>query len=261
MRNLAIGTAQFGLDYGINNQKGIIPKKEILQILDLCFKSGIVHLDTSPLYGESENSIGACDKRRHFNITTKYSEKNSIKDSLNSLGVNQVYAYLVHQFESYKKNPSIWNEIKKSQDAGKVQKIGFSLYYPEQLEDLLNNTIDFNIVQVPYNIMDQRFAQYFKELKLREIEIQVRSVFLQGLVFKDCDCLEEKFDSLKDNLMKLNNICFKNSLSASSACIGFVSLNKYIDRIILGVNSLEELKNNLIYCNDLPKVKDVMASY
>ena len=55
MKNkIILGTAQFGLDYGINNQNGKVSDKDVDQILNYAFESGIKELDTASSYGNSE---------------------------------------------------------------------------------------------------------------------------------------------------------------------------------------------------------------
>ena len=44
---LALGAAQFGLDYGINNKTGQIPKEKAFEILAIAIKSGINVVDRS----------------------------------------------------------------------------------------------------------------------------------------------------------------------------------------------------------------------
>ena len=71
---IILGTAQFGLNYGINNFNGKIPDKEIFKILDFAYASGIKTLDTAPSYGNSETLIGEYLKSRRskiFNVNTK----------------------------------------------------------------------------------------------------------------------------------------------------------------------------------------------
>ena len=55
---LAIGTVQFGMDYGIANQNGKVNANQIQSILDFAHEKGINVLDTAKAYGNSEKSIG-----------------------------------------------------------------------------------------------------------------------------------------------------------------------------------------------------------
>ena len=52
-KKIVLGTAQFGLQYGIANRIGRIAKKEVFAILEFAHKEGIDTLDTAYSYGES----------------------------------------------------------------------------------------------------------------------------------------------------------------------------------------------------------------
>jgi aryl-alcohol dehydrogenase-like predicted oxidoreductase len=146
----------------------------------------------------------------------------------------------------------------KIKQCGKAVKIGFSLYHPAEAEYILQNNIPCDIVQVPYNIFDQRFASLFSELKSRKIEIYVRSVFLQGLFFIHPNNLDEQFDSIRHRMRELSAFSEKEQIAMSTLCLGFVDSNKYIDNIIIGVDSLENLKENI---NNYNRLSDLSINY
>src|SRR3989344_1832186 len=185
MNKLAMGTAQFGLDYGINNKQGKIPLKEIFKILDTCLLKGIDTLDTAPDYGDSEKKIGEYTRLKgsNFKIISKLPVNvNSqnldtiLNKSLSNLQTDKIYGIIFHNFQSYTAHPQVLENLYRYQEKGVVKKIGFSFYYNKNLELLLSKNIKFDIVQVPYSIFDGRFATYFPDLKKRGVEIHVRSV-------------------------------------------------------------------------------------
>lgn len=268
MSKIALGTVQFGLDYGINNKKGKIHRKDVFDILEFASKHGIDILDTAHSYGNSEKIIGGflSKSEKSFKIVSKVPQINDEKnlqdyfiESLRNLGVSELYAYLFHNFQSYIDNPTLLDDIYKLKNSGKIQKVGFSLYYPSELEYLINNNIDFDILQVPYSVFDQRFGKYFEKLRKKKVEIHIRSVFLQGLVFKDLSKLEARFDSIRGKLIILNNISTTSGLSISALCLNFAVLNRFIDRVIIGVDSLANLKENLIDLH--PKFENKVSEY
>ena len=61
MSKIALGTVQFGLNYGISNTNGQVPPEEIARILDYCKLNGIDTLDTAQGYGESEKVLSQFD--------------------------------------------------------------------------------------------------------------------------------------------------------------------------------------------------------
>jgi aryl-alcohol dehydrogenase-like predicted oxidoreductase len=253
MTKLSLGTVQFGLAYGINNKRGKIPKEEAFLILREAFEQDIHYLDTAYSYGNSEEIIGEFirNHRIDFKIVSKLPSgksqnvRSAWKLSAQRLNVHNLYGYLIHSFDCFAQNPRVWQDLIELKDAGKVEKIGFSLYYPKELEYLLERELNIDLVQIPYSIFDQRFAQYLPVLNGRKVEIHTRSVFLQGLVFKDPDEVDKTFSKMKPKLRLLRRLSSDFSVPLSAICLNFVLLHELIDRIVIGVDSLENLKENL----------------
>lgn len=251
--NFVLGTVQFGLDYGINNVRGKIPREEAYRILKFAYDKGINFLDTAYDYGDSQKVIGEFikDYGCKFDIISKISvERDTIygnlEKTLKYLNVSQLYGLLVHDFNCFleRKEETI-NVLKELKLQGKVKKIGFSLYHPEELEFLLDKKYDIDIAQIPFNVFDQRFGELLPELRRRNIEVHARSVFLQGLFFKDLDRLEGKFFGIKEKISRLHYISCSKNIPISALCMNFVLLNDCVDRVIVGVDSLSQLKENL----------------
>ncbi len=249
MNKIALGTVQFGVDYGINNKRGKIHPGEVFKILDKAAKAGIDTLDTAHSYGDSERVIGDFIRagENSFKIVSKLpvhatgKVEEIFKDSLDRLGVPVLYGYLVHSFEAYKKDERVWGELEELRAKGRVKKIGFSLYLPSELEGLLQKNLVIDTIQIPFSVFDQRFGAYLPEMKKRGIEIHARSVFLQGLVFKDSAELDGYFEKISDKIESLNSLSAKCGISIASLCINFATANKYIDKVVIGVDSLENL--------------------
>ena len=250
---IVLGTVQFGLDYGINNRAGKVSQSEVDKILEFAYKNGVRALDSAYNYGESEKVIGQFIRKSglSFNIISKVpkTDEKSIQKyldtSLKNLGVKKLYGYLFHAFDSFKENPKLLDELIRLKKESKINKIGFSLYYPEELEYLIENKIVCDIVQVPYSLLDQRFDRLFPTAKELGIEIHTRSVFLQGLVFKDPESLETRFLPIKKNLLELRELGTKTGLSISELCLNFAAVNPHIDRLVIGVDSLANLADNV----------------
>ena len=255
---LCLGTVQFGLPYGISNSHGKIPTSEISSILNYAYNNEIMFLDTAISYGDSESILGEHinDNYEKFQIIAKYPEnctvspKISIENDLEILRKAKLYGYMFHSFKTYMNNPEYLDDFINIKSTGKVQKIGFSLYHPHEAEFILKNNIHCDILQIPFNIFDQRFSYLFSELHDRDIEIFIRSVFLQGLFFIPIEKLPPHFNSIKPHLIKIIDYSVKYKLDIASICLGFVSHFNEVDHIVIGVNSLEELiENNTRYQN------------
>ncbi len=254
---IVLGTVQFGLQYGINSV-GRPGEEAVKTILAEAAKGGISILDTSSAYGNSEEILGECiTPEENFKIVSKYpqgviSVKDMFDGSLKRLKIDKLYGYLLHHFEVYEENPNVWDEFVSLKESGRVQKIGFSLYWPKELDLILNNGSPFDIIQVPFNIFDKKFLPYMKELHEKGVEIHVRSTFLQGLFFKDRNALPEKLQPMRKYLLQLDKFSKKSGLSISEIALNFNLQNPYIDGVLIGVDNVEQLQMNLNSVKEMP---------
>ena len=257
MGKLVLGTVQFGLQYGVNSA-GRPSQEAVKNILNEAAKGGITTLDTSSAYGNSEEVLGnSIVTPGQFKIVSKYPKGEipvgeMFNSSLKRLKVDRLYGYLLHHFEVYKNNPKVWDEFIALKESGKVQKIGFSLYTPEELEFILKNGSPFDIIQVPFNIFDKKFLPLMKELHEKGVEIHVRSTFLQGLFFKDRNALPEKLQPMKKYLLQLDEFSKESGLSISEIALNYNVQNPYIDGVLMGVDNVEQLQMNLNSVKDTP---------
>jgi len=262
-----LGTAQFGLDYGINNKREQIPKEEIYQILNLAIKNKIRLLDTSPNYGNSEKILGSYIKNNNtsFKIITKTSASNknklklSLTQSLKRLKVKRLYGYLFHNFETFKKRSELIETMQTFKTQKLIENIGFSLYFPNQLDYLLQNKINFDIIQLPYNIFDQRFSPYFSKLKKMNVEIHTRSVFLQGLFFSEVKMLDSFFQKVKVKISSLRSLSANTGIPIYALCMYFVLSEKNIDHLVIGIDSEKHIKQLLSAQQYRDKVKPLLT--
>lgn len=251
-RKVVLGTVQFGVNYGINNQSGQVPFDEVCRILEIASKAGIQTIDTSSAYGESESVLGAALRQsgRQFNIVSKYPRSDigvmdTLETSLERLGVKCLYGYLVHDFDFFQERPQIYRDIWQLKKAGLIQRIGFSIYTVEQMQWLLDRGVQFDILQFPYNIFDKQFEPYMPQLAAQSVEIHVRSAFLQGLFFKDTATLPEKLKPLKKDLDNLHIYCIQRGITVEQLALGYVIANPYVKGALIGVDNSEQLKANL----------------
>jgi len=265
---LALGTAQFGLNYGINNKRGLIPQKEACRILWDSVRSGIDTVDTAKVYGRSEKVIGLFIKQsgKNLKIISKLPKCKQtevpmiVKDSLRMLETKRLYGYLIHDFKDFMKNPGIWGQLRKQKKENKIKKIGFSLYFPEELGYILKKGFDIDLVQVPFSIFDQRFTPYLSDLDKRGIEVHTRSIFLQGLVFKNPTSLKGSFLKIKPKLLELNDISRKTNIPLAALCLNFTLLNKFVDKVVVGVDSLRNFKEIIEALDYSRKVESLLNS-
>ncbi|HEY5123720.1 MAG TPA: aldo/keto reductase [Ignavibacteria bacterium] len=265
LRKIGLGTAQFGMEYGINNKSGKIQKDDVFEVLNFARENGIDTIDTASVYGESEKIIGEYKDRKLFNIISKFSDSKlkNIIDILNAtlknLNLNSIYGYLYHSVETFKSQPDSLKVLKEIQSANRILKTGFSLYYTSDLEYLFDKDIEFELIQVPYSIFDRRFEPYFSEIKNRNIEIHIRSVFLQGLMFIEEEKLSDYFKDFKPKLLELDNISKERKCSKQEIALNFVLNNEFIDKVIIGLDNLNHLKETINITRVFKKSDDFTA--
>jgi aryl-alcohol dehydrogenase-like predicted oxidoreductase len=259
---IAIGTAQFGLNYGISNQAGQSSFRDVCEILQVAATNNLDTLDTAVAYGNSQQVLGEAltETGLTFKIVSKLSGREgpvaeTLGESLEKLQLENLYGCLFHDFKNFQNQPQLFNDLLEKQSQGKISKIGFSLYYPEQAEFLLNSNLKFNLVQVPYSLFDQRFQSVFEKLKKAGVEIHTRSVFLQGLFFLTPENLHPYFKEIQPQLEAVKTFASENQIPLSLMLLSFAVLNPYIDKIVLGVENADQLRQNLKFEEHLAQVK------
>jgi aryl-alcohol dehydrogenase-like predicted oxidoreductase len=253
LARLGLGTVQFGMNYGISNKDGQTDRVEITNILSKALELGVDTLDTASGYGRSEQMIGENDANR-FKIISKFpanvkSEQDlmeSLKCSISDLRITSLYGYLAHDAVGLLRSPQIWQALQECKDSGLVTKVGYSLYNPNQLEDLLAADYIPDLVQLPFNLLDRRFEKYFSSLSDLGCEIHVRSVFLQGLFFVNPTKLPDFFLPVKPILKRIQDF-FVSPNEIASFLIKFVLSRPEINKVIFGVNSEAQLVQNVAH--------------
>jgi aryl-alcohol dehydrogenase-like predicted oxidoreductase len=147
-----------------------------------------------------------------------------IFDSLSKLKIKSIYGYLVHKFEDFLRNYTLWDVLESLKERKIIKKIGFSIYKTNELEMIFNRNISFDILQIPYSIFDRRFENFFPILKEKSIKIYVRSVFLQGLAFLKLDDLHDSLPKAKDYIKTLQNLSMEKEIPINALCLNFALL-------------------------------------
>jgi aryl-alcohol dehydrogenase-like predicted oxidoreductase len=250
---LALGTVQFGVDYGISNRQGKIALNEIKNILSSARTHGITTLDTALAYGDSEQVIGTLNASSSFSIVTKIPSlakvTSTISDlleiSLAHLKAQQVQALMFHSAEDLlgAKAEHYYQQGSILKQQGKINQLGVSVYCPEQLNKLMNKFY-LDIVQVPLNCMDQRFinTELRQKLQANKIEVHVRSVFLQGLLLMPLDELATYFQPFHAQLNNFHVLCKQLNCQALTLALSIIHQNPFIDKAVIGCCSTQQLE-------------------
>jgi len=247
---LALGTVQFGLDYGVTNHDGQVAIDEVKNILDYAKDKGIDTLDTASGYGNSEQVLGEVGVNNYQIITKTTPLKNGVDgvikgfyQSLDSLNIGQVDGLLIHNIDDTKDKRfgKLFYKLNELKEEGVIKKIGFSTYTPEQVDFLLEN-FDFDLIQVPFNVFDTRLVEggQLKALKKKNIEIHARSVFLQGVLLS-FDSLSDYFSTWDAQFEQYQGLVREKELSLLEYALNFALNTQELDKILVGVDSVNQL--------------------
>jgi aryl-alcohol dehydrogenase-like predicted oxidoreductase len=256
----ALGTAQFGLNYGIANQQGQVSRLEVKAILDLARARGMDTLDTAIAYGQSEQRLGEIGIENWQVISKLPAVPDDCRDishwvadgvaaSLRRLNVKSLYGLLLHRPQQLleKDGDRLDSALQQLKRDRMVQKIGVSIYAPSEL-DALCSRYHFDVVQAPFNIIDRRLFDtgWLSQLADQGTELHVRSVFLQGLLLVKPTDRPQKFTRWSVLWAKWDAWLKEVGLTPLEACIGFVLSFKDIAKVIIGVDSLSQLREILM---------------
>ena len=253
---LALGTAQFGLDYGVSNASGQVEISEVKDILREADGYNIDTLDTAVVYGNSESVLGRVGVNQ-FNIVTKLPPipkdvrnidlwvNTHINSSLRKMRIERVSGLLLHRsadlFEIPKRQ--LIDSLCKLKDDGVVNKIGVSIYNPDELDDIEKHGIKIDIVQAPFNILDRRLESsgWLNKLSSSGIEIHTRSVFLQGLLLQKKVQRNPYFNRWSDYFNMFDEWVSDTKQTPLSASLNFSYSFDKINKIVVGVQNKLQL--------------------
>ena len=265
--NLRLGTVQFGLDYGVNNQKK--PSvSDSLDMLDYATQNGITNIDTAFAYGTAESVVGEFLKkktipREKLNISSKlapnvmddvapenYEAKvlELIKGQLKTLGTEYLDVYLYHSAR-YVYNEALLSALQVAKKEGLARKVGVSVYEPNEVrKGLESEKVDF--MQFPYSIFDQRMlSNGIFDLPLNGTEIDTRSAFIQGLIIMSEAKVPPFLAKAKPIVRKIDEICTKYGVNRVALAMNFVKQQKSISSLVFGVDNMDQLKQDSEYFN------------
>jgi aryl-alcohol dehydrogenase-like predicted oxidoreductase len=221
-------------------------------MLHLASINGIDTIDTAISYGKSESCLGELGTQG-FKVVTKLPAlpdtcadvsdwiRRQVAASMSRLGINKLHGLLLHKPEQLLSThgSAIFRSLRQLQDDGHVQKIGVSIYSPNELEAIIPK-FRFDLVQAPYNLVDRRIfsSGLIQRLKDDDVEVHTRSAFLQGLLLMAPDEIPTKFAPWSELWRRWHAWLAVHETSALQACLAFALDSDEIDRVIFGADSI-----------------------
>lgn len=259
---IALGTVQFGMQYGITNSNPPPSDEELEKILKLASQSGIHELDTANTYGDAQIRIGKILKKTGLALGVfgkiKLDETTSVQKecekALLELQQSRLGGMYFHRYEDLT-DPRTVQEMKELKQEGKFSDLGVSVYTTEEIEACINHK-EISVIQVPYNLLDQsdRKIVAMKRARAAGKKIYVRSIYLQGLICSNPETILEEFRELQSEIRSIHELAAKANQTPAGLCLAYVLSLPYIDRVVMGVASFEELSQNLSSIIPVPAV-------
>lgn len=252
-KNISLGAAQFGSKYGITNRNKL-NYDQIKKILKIAYKNKITNIDSAHNYGDAEIKLGKIGVKK-WKISSKFPKipdnfepetwiDKCLTESLNRLNIDSLETLFIHdtiQLNSFSYYKKIFNFMEKLKNQDRIKKIGISVYSPEIIYKL-NNDFKIDVIQSPANIFDQRIfgKKVQKIIKKNNIELELRSLFLQGLLLEKPEKIPRKFKNFISYFKKIDHISKRSNLSKISLALSILKRFDY-KKIIIGVNSSIQL--------------------
>ncbi|MFQ1901403.1 aldo/keto reductase [Aeromonas veronii] len=242
---LALGTVQFGLDYGISNHDGQVSDEELDAIIALARQAGIDTLDTAQAYGNAEQRLGQRDIT-DFTLIDKLAPglplsdvKAALSNSLHWLGRKRLDGLLLHR--SQDASPALFELLTDLQQQGVIGKLGISVYSPEELDTWSAAGYPLELVQLPANLLDQRFLRtgWLDKLVDMGCEIHVRSLFLQGLLLMQPAQRPDYFQRFATALERFDH--WHPSVAPLGRALSIMTALPQVSRFVVGVCHAQEL--------------------
>lgn len=272
---VALGSVQFGLAYGIANSDGLVSQIEAAGILAEASARGIDTVDTAIAYGESEQVLGNVGMAG-WQVVSKLPAmpadcpdvgawvEAQVAGSLQRLRVNHLYGLLLHRPEQLleARGDRLQAALRGLQARGVVHKIGVSVYEPAELDRLVPY-MPFGLVQVPFNLLDTRMVTsgWLARLQQSGCEVHARSIFLQGLLLMPASARPEKFRRWQTLWAAWDTWLASSGLTPLQACLRYALAQPGIDKLVLGVNSVAQLREILAAATgSLPALPATLSS-
>lgn len=259
---LALGTAQFGLAYGVTNPAGQVAEPEVQRVLNWACLQGIDLLDTAPAYGDSETVLGRCGAATlGYRLVTKALPLaarvtpaqviRTLEQSFTTLGTSVLYGILLHHATDLftPGGEAIYAYLQTLKRQQRVARIGVSVYGVDELARVCDH-FDVDLVQLPLNVLDQRMATsgWLKTLNARGIEVHARSLLLQGLLAEPA-AVPARFARWREAFERLSTCCRASGLSALALALCYVRQLALVDYAVMGTLSCAQLAQCVAACH------------
>ncbi len=264
---IAFGCVEIGMPYGIgiNGPEDMLSEKEAIELLNLAVDSGINFFDTARMYGKSEKIIGEAFKNRRCEVVLatkcvhlldkegKLPPKGKLKEiiekslleSLQTLNTDYVDLFMLHQASAeILENEEIIAAFSDLKDQGLFRATGVSSYTTEVSKIAIDSGF-WNMIQLPFNLMDQRQGALFKEAKEKGVGIVIRSVLLKGLLSDKGRKLHPALKDVENHIDKYQRLLEGGEMDLPALATKFALSFPEVSAVLIGIDKVEYLEQAL----------------
>jgi aryl-alcohol dehydrogenase-like predicted oxidoreductase len=258
---LALGTAGWGMRYGVANRTGQPSSDEVAAMGRIAWEAGVRTLDTARAYGSSEEVVGALPEPWRVvtklapdvagaTIPAELAEERataSLAASRQALGRKRLDAVLLHRAAHLEESGGgAWRVLVGERESGRVGAIGASVTEVGQAWQLLEAP-DVEVVQVPASLLDQRLARagFFEAAERAGRMIVVRSIFLQGVAHLPADALPGHLAPVAELLRSADAVAAEAGVTRAGLFLGWARHRLGAATILVGCETREQLAANL----------------
>jgi aryl-alcohol dehydrogenase-like predicted oxidoreductase len=230
-----------------------LSREEVARILDTAAGHGIDAIDTAIAYGQSESVIGETAQNR-FKIISKLPPipldvsnvshwvRTQVEASLSRLKCTSLDALLLHRSQDLTDahGAELYAAINSLKVEKIIQRFGVSIYTPDELDGIIG-TFDIDVVQAPLNVFDRRILGVIDQLTALNIEVHVRSVFLQGVLIAKPENRPQRFQPWSEHFARFDKWVNTSGMSAMACCLGFALQQPGIAKLVIGTTSAKSL--------------------
>jgi aryl-alcohol dehydrogenase-like predicted oxidoreductase len=264
---IAFGGVEIGVPYGIGvrDERDMLSQRDAVRLLHSAQDKGINLFDTARLYGDSESIMGRAFKGRRDQVVlaTKcchFLDENgrippyealkktilgSLEESLKALQTDYVDIYMLHQADHGILEDAgvkrVFNELKQT---GRIRATGTSVY---RVEETLYAIQDggWDIIQIPFNLMDQRQLTAFESAAAAGVALVVRSVLLKGLLSSRGRNLHPALREVEMHIAKYAALFSPEISDLPTLAMKFALSFSQVSSVLVGIDREEYLEKTL----------------
>lgn len=270
---IAFGGVEIGMPYGIGVKEAadMLSESKAIKLLHAALNEGINFFDTARMYGESENIMGKafkgqrnevviCTKCRHFldkegKVPVRSNLKeiigNSLNESLHALQTDHVDVFMLHQANlNILENDEVSSIFLNLRKEGKIRATGVSTYTPEETIKAIETGV-WEVIQIPFNLMDQRQGALFDFASEKGVGIVARSVLLKGLLSDRGKDLHPALKEIENHIKSYDELLEDSSYNLSTLATKFALSFPEVSTILIGIDRMEYLTQSLEAANGI----------